>query len=85
MPIKKENISMVTKKAGAKGTAKAGGKKAKAAATTGKTLTLEVGPNARFGTIATQLEKAFKRAGCPACRSGIDRLVLQDRVLRNIR
>jgi hypothetical protein len=74
---------VTTKKANAKGTAKASGKKA--AATTGRSLTVTAGPNARFVTIAVQLEKAFKRAGCPGCRSGIDRIVFQDQVLTNVR
>ncbi|HEY6188622.1 MAG TPA: hypothetical protein VIW80_13275 [Pyrinomonadaceae bacterium] len=72
-----------TKKTGAKGAAKASGKSA--AATTGRTLTVTAGAKARLGTIAAQLEKEFKRAGCPACRSGIDRIVFQDKVLTNVK
>jgi hypothetical protein len=69
-------------------TKKAGSKKATSSSgqvTTGKTLTLTAGRNAKFLTIAVQLEKAFKRGGCPGCRSGVDRIVFQDQVLTNVR
>jgi hypothetical protein len=68
-----------TKKAGTKASGK------KAAATLGRTLTVTAGPKAKFLTIAVQLEKAFKQGGCPGCRSGVDRIVFQDRVLPNVR
>ena len=32
--------------------------------------------------IVTELRKKFREAGCPMCRSGIDRLVLEDIVTR---
>ena len=72
-----------TKKARAKGATKASSQKV--AATTSKTLTVAAGPKARFLSITVQLEKAFKRAGCPGCRSGIDRIVFQDPVLGNVK
>jgi hypothetical protein len=34
--------------------------------------------DAGFNEIVTALRKQFKEAGCPGCRSGIDRIVLED-------
>lgn len=34
--------------------------------------------NAPIGEIVTELRKKFREAGCPSCRSGIDRIVLED-------
>jgi hypothetical protein len=72
-----------TKKASAKGSAKASGKRA--AATTGRALTIKTSPQAKFPKIVLELELAFARGGCPGCRSGIDRIVFQDRVLPNVK
>jgi hypothetical protein len=86
MSIKKENNSMVTtKKAGAKRTAKASGKRE--AATTGRTLKVTTSPRVKFLILTVHLQKAFKQAGCPGCRSGIDRIVFTDidQVLTNLR
>lgn len=74
---------VTTKKASAKGSAKASVKSA--AATSSKTLTVSAGPKARFASVALQLEKAFKRGGCPGCRSGIDRIVFEDPALPSIK
>ena len=66
-------------------------KKAKASArgpattTGGKTLTVRSSPRAKFLSIVVQLERAFKQAGCPACRSGKERIVFEDVVAGNIR
>jgi len=53
--------------------------------TGGSTLTLKAGRQARFPKIVIELEKAFKRGGCPGCRSGIDRIVFQDQVLTGVK
>lgn len=34
--------------------------------------------NAGINEIVTALRKKFKEAGCPGCRSGIDRIILED-------
>lgn len=34
--------------------------------------------NAGIGEIVTSLRKRFKEAGCPGCRSGVDRIILED-------
>lgn len=34
--------------------------------------------DAGFNEIVTALRKKFREAGCPGCRSGIDRIVLED-------
>jgi hypothetical protein len=72
-----------TKKAGTKKAAKASGPQA--ATTGGKTLTVAASRQARFPKIVLELERAFKRGGCPGCRSGIDRIVFQDQVLPEVR
>lgn len=53
--------------------------------TGGSTLTVRTSRQARLPKIAIELGKAFKRAGCPACRSGIDRIVFQDQVLGSVK
>ena len=70
-------------KGSAKGSAKASGKKA-GTVTGGRTLTVKVAPGAKILKVGIGIEKAFKQAGCPGCRSGIDRIVFQDPVLRNV-
>lgn len=60
--------------------------KAGAAETTGgKTLTVRASPNAKFLKIVVELERAFKQAGCPTCRSGKERIVFGDVVARNVK
>lgn len=34
--------------------------------------------NSGIGEIVTELRKKFREAGCPGCRSGIDRIILED-------
>lgn len=34
--------------------------------------------NAPIADIVTELRKKFREAGCPGCRSGIDRIILED-------
>ena len=69
------------KKASAKGDAK----KSPAATIATSTLTVKASPKSRFVTIAVELERAFKRAGCPGCRSGIDKIVFQDQVINKVK
>ena len=64
---------MATKKKAAKKTA--------AATTIGKTLTVTVPGNANILKLGLGIEKGFKQAGCPTCRSGVDRIVFTDAVV----
>src|SRR5829696_3004808 len=41
-------------------------------------LRVGAGRNAPINEIVTELRKKFREAGCPGCRSGIDRIVLED-------
>ena len=69
-------------------TAKKAGTKKAAKGTTltgGSTLTVKTTRQARLPKIAAELERAFKQAGCPACRSGIDRIVFQDQILTKVK
>lgn len=68
-------------------TAKKATASAKAAATTtgGKNLTLRTSRNAKLGKIVVELGRAFKQAGCPACRSGKERILFEDVVAGNIK
>jgi hypothetical protein len=46
----------------------------------GRKAELRVGasPNAGLNEIVTELRRKFREAGCPGCRSGIERIVLED-------
>lgn len=68
-------------------TAKKAKASAKAAATTtgGKTLTVKASRNAKIVKIVVELERAFKQAGCPTCRSGKERIVFEDLVTGQIK
>lgn len=59
--------------------------KAAAATTGGKTLSVKASPKAKFLRIVVELERAFKQAGCPTCRSGKERIVFQDVVAGNVK
>ena len=50
-----------------------------------KTLTIASGKGASLATITRNLEIALGRIGCRACRSGIDKIVIGDRVINRIR
>jgi hypothetical protein len=73
-----------TRKAATKGTTKAR-VQGQRVTTGSKTLAVSAPGQARFPRLVRELERAFKEAGCPGCRSGIDRIVFQDRVLGNVR
>ena len=68
-------------------TAKKAKASGKAAATTtgGSTLTVRASRNAKIVKIVLELERAFKQAGCPTCRSGKERIVFEDVVVKNIK
>lgn len=59
--------------------------KATAIATQDTTLTVTAGPRARTASVFAAIEKEYIRGGCPGCRSGKDRIVFKDPVIRNVK
>jgi hypothetical protein len=68
-----------TKKAAAKGGSK------KAAAARPRNLTVGTGRNAKFPQIVRNLEVALGKIGCRGCRSGLDKIVIGDTVMKGIK
>jgi hypothetical protein len=64
----------ITKKTAVKKTA------TKAAGAGVKTLTVPTSRSAKITTLITDIRKALGRTACGGCRSGIDRIILQDRI-----
>lgn len=64
----------VAKKTTAKKTA------TKAASAGVRSLTVPTSRSAKITTLITDIRKALGRTACGGCRSGIDRLVFQDRI-----
>ncbi len=50
-----------------------------------KTLRVSSRKGAKLTTIVKDLRLAFGEIGCLGCRSGIDRIIIADPVIRNIR
>jgi hypothetical protein len=66
-----------------KATAKGGSKKA--AAPKRKSLTVGSGKNSSLPQIVKNLEVALGRIGCRGCRSGLDKIVIGDLVMKKTR
>jgi hypothetical protein len=50
-----------------------------------RSLTVGTGRHARLPELVREMEKALGRIGCEGCRSGLDKIVLGDRVINRIR
>lgn len=68
-----------TKKAAAKGGSK------KAVVAKPRSLTVGTGKNSQLPQIVKNLEVALGKIGCRACRSGLDKIVIGDLVMKGIK
>ncbi len=68
-----------SKKAAAKGGSK------KAVVTKARNLTVGTGKNAQLPQIVKNLEVALGKIGCRGCRSGLDKIVIGDLVMKGIK
>lgn len=72
---------MVTRSTSTKGVSATAAKKVSATNVINrKSLSVAVPPKSNFGQITKALERQLREAGCPACLSGLERLVLDARV-----
>ena len=56
-------------------------KKATKVASAGvKSLSVPTSRNAKLATLVTDIRRALGKTACGGCRSGIDRIILQDRI-----
>ena len=66
-------------------TKKAASKTGTSTTTRAKKLSVTVARNANILKVGIGIEKAFKQAGCPGCRSGVDQIVFNDPVVNRVR